>query len=203
MTAAHVTSAVVEVGDGSLGILTDHDLRTRVIASGLTGDTPVSAAMSAPAYTCPPDRLGGDVLLDMLDRGFRHFPVVSATGTILGVVEEIDLVAAQTRSSFYLRRRIARAQTVEELIEAAHELRPTVLAMHDAHVAASNVAATYSVVVDALTRRLLELSVAEEPATWASSSRGWRSAARRAARRCRAPTSTARSCGSAPPATPR
>jgi len=160
MTAAHATSAVIDVGDGALGILTDHDLRTRVIASGLTGDTPVSAAMSAPAYTCPPDRLGGDVLLDMLDRGFRHFPVVSATGTILGVVEEIDLVAAQTRSSFYLRRRIARAQTVEELIEAARELRPTVIAMHDARVGASNVAAVYSVVVDALTRRLLELSVA-------------------------------------------
>jgi CBS domain-containing protein len=161
MTAAHATSAVVDVGHGSLGILTDHDLRTRVVASGLTGDTPVSVAMSTPAYTCPPDRLGGDVLLDMLDRGFRHYPVVSATGTILGVIEEIDLVAAQTRSSFYLRRRIARAQTVEELIEAAHELRPTVIAMHDAHVAASNVAAVYSVVVDALTRRLLELSVVE------------------------------------------
>ncbi len=161
MTAAHATSAVVDVGDGSLGILTDHDLRTRVVASGLTGDTPVSVAMSAPAYTCPPDRLGGDVLLDMLDRGFRHYPVISATGTILGVIEEIDLVAAQTRSSFYLRRRIARAQTVEDLIEAAHELRPTVIAMHDARVASSNVAAVYSVVVDALTRRLLELSVVE------------------------------------------
>jgi CBS domain-containing protein len=162
MTAAHETSAVIRAGDGSLGILTDHDLRTRVVASGLTGDAPVSAAMSAPAYTCPPDRLGGDVLLDMLDRGFRHFPVVSATGTILGVVEEIDLVAAQTRSSFYLRRRIARAVTVDELIEAARDLRPTVLAMHDAHLGASNVAAVYSVVVDALTRRLLELTVAEE-----------------------------------------
>ncbi|HTP20345.1 MAG TPA: putative nucleotidyltransferase substrate binding domain-containing protein [Solirubrobacteraceae bacterium] len=162
MTAAHVTSTVVEVGNGSLGILTDHDLRTRVIASGLSGDAPVSAAMSAPAYTCTPDRLGGDVLLDMLDRGFRHFPVVSATGTILGVVEEIDLVAAQTRSSFYLRRRIARAQAVDELVEAAKELRPTVIAMHDAHVAAANVAALYSVVVDALTRRLLELAVAED-----------------------------------------
>ncbi len=161
MTAAHVSAAVVNVGDSSLGILTDHDLRTRVVASGLTGDAPVSAAMSAPAYTCPPDRLGGDVLLDMLDRGFRHFPVVSATGTILGVIEEIDLVAAQTRSSFYLRRRIARAQTVDELIEASRELRPTVLAMHDAHVGAAEVAAVYSVVVDALTRRLLELSLAE------------------------------------------
>jgi CBS domain-containing protein len=161
MTAAHVTSAVVDLGDDALGILTDHDLRSRVVAHGLAGDTPVSAAMSAPAYTCPPDRLGGDVLLDMLDRGFRHFPVVSATGTILGVIEEIDLVAAQTRSSFYLRRRIARAQTVAELIETARELRPTVIAMRDAHVGASEVAAVYSVVVDALTRRLLELSVAE------------------------------------------
>ncbi len=161
MTAAHVTAAIVDLGDGSLGILTDTDLRARVVANGLTGDTPVSAAMSAPAYTCPPDRLGGDVLLDMLDRGFRHFPVVSATGTIMGVIEEMDLVAAQTRSSFYLRRRIARAQTVAELVDASRELRPTVIAMHDAHVAPANIAAVYSVVVDALTRRLLELSVAE------------------------------------------
>jgi CBS domain-containing protein len=161
MTAAHATSVVVDVGDGSLGIVTDRDLRTRVVASGLAGETPVSAVMSAPAYTCPPDRLGGDVLLDMLDRGFRHFPVVSPTGRILGVIEEIDLVAAQTRSSFYLRRRIARAQTVDELIEASCELRPAVLAMHDAHVAPANIAAVYSVVVDALTRRLLELAVAE------------------------------------------
>ncbi|HTU86579.1 MAG TPA: putative nucleotidyltransferase substrate binding domain-containing protein [Solirubrobacteraceae bacterium] len=159
MTTAQTTSAVVELGNGSLGILTDHDLRTRVIAGGLIGEEPVSSAMSAPAYTCPPDRLGSEVLLDMLDRGLRHFPVVSATGKVLGVIEEIDLVAAQTRSSFYLRRRIARAQTVAELADAARELRPTVVALHDARVAPADVAAAYSIVVDALTRRLLELSV--------------------------------------------
>jgi CBS domain-containing protein len=164
MTDAHATAVVIDCGDGSLGIVTDRDLRTRVVANGLPGETPVSSVMSAPAYTSPPDRLGVDVLLDMLDRGFRHFPVVSGTGRILGVIEELDLVAAQTRSSFYLRRRIARAQTVDELIETTRELRPTVLAMHDAHVAPANIAAVYSVVVDALTRRILELTVAETPA---------------------------------------
>ncbi len=161
MTAAGVSSVIVDLGGGALGILTDRDVRTRVVAQGLTGEEPVSAAMSVPAYTCPPDRLGGDVLLDMLDRGFRHFPVVSANGKILGVVEEIDLVAAQTRSSFFLRWRIARAQTVDELADAARELRPTVVAMHDAHVAPANAAAVYSVVVDALTRRLLELAIGD------------------------------------------
>jgi len=163
MTAGHVTAAVVELGDGSLGILTDRDLRTRVVAGGVSGEKPVSVAMSAPAYTCPPDRLGSDVLLDMLDRGFRHFPVVSVTGEILGVIEEIDLVAAQTRSSFYVRRRIARAQTVEEVVAAARELGPAIVAMHDSHAAPSRIAAVYSVVVDALTRRMLELAVAELP----------------------------------------
>jgi CBS domain-containing protein len=163
MTAAHSTSAVVDLGDGLLGMLTDRDLRTRVVASGLTVDAPVSAAMSVPAYTCSPDRLGSDVLLDMLDRGFRHFPVVSATGEILGVVEEIDLVAAQSRSPFFLRRRIARAQSGDELIDAARDLRPMVIALHDARVAAVNVAAVYSVVVDALTRRLLDLAVDARP----------------------------------------
>jgi CBS domain-containing protein len=161
MTADHATSVVLNLGDGSLGILTDRDLRTRVVAGGLTGDTAVSAAMSAPAYTCGPDRPAGEVLLEMLDRGYRHVPVVSATGEILGVVEDLDLVAAQTRSSFFLRQRIARAHSVDDLAEAARELRPAVIAMHDARAAAASVMAVYAVVVDALTRRLLELTVAD------------------------------------------
>ncbi len=161
MTAAPATSVVVDLGDGSLGILTDRDLRSRVVAAGLPGDAPVSAAMSAPAYTVAPERLGGEVLLEMLDRGFRHSPVISATGEILGVVEDLDVIAVQIRSSLFLRQRIGRAQTVEELVGAARELGPTVIAMHDARVAAANIMAVYSVVIDALTRRLLELAVRE------------------------------------------
>jgi CBS domain-containing protein len=170
MTEMSVTCAVVDIGDGTLGIITDRDLRRRVLAAGLPADSPVSAAMSAPAYTCPPDRLGGEALLDMLDRGFRHFPVVSASNEVLGVIKDLDLVATQTRSSFFLRRRIARARTVDELVDAAAELRPTVVTMHDARIAAPNVMAVYAVVVDALTRRLIELAVAdagEPPAPFA------------------------------------
>jgi CBS domain-containing protein len=102
----------------------------------------------------------------MLDRGFRHFPVVSGAGEILGVVEDLDIVAVQTRSSFFLRQRIARARSVDDLVAAAAELRPSVIAMHDARVAAANIMAVYAVVVDALTRRLLEFAIEEtgEPA---------------------------------------
>ena len=161
MAAAPATSVVVELGGGSLGIVTDRDLRTRVVAAGLSGDQPVSAAMSAPAYTCGPDRLGGEVLLEMLDRGFRHFPVVSATGEILGVVEDIDLVAAQTRSSFFLRQPIARAAAIRRARPRRANAPPDGDRDARRRVAAANIMAVYAVVVDALTRRLLELAIAE------------------------------------------
>jgi CBS domain-containing protein len=162
MTAARASSVIVRLTGGALGILTDRDLRTRVVAAGLPGDAPVSSAMSTPTYTCSPDRLGGEVLLEMLDRGFRHFPVVSATGEVLGVVEDLDLITGQTRSSFFLRQRIARAASVDELVSASMGLRPALITMYEAHVSAASIMAVYAVVIDALTRRLLELSLVEE-----------------------------------------
>ncbi len=160
MTAAGATSVVVELAD-TLGILTDHDLRSRVVAQGVDYDAPVSVAMSAPAYTVEPGRLGGDVLLEMLDRGVRHCPVVTPTREVVGVVEAVDLLAVETLSSFYLRRAIARAESVDDLARAAQGLQPAVIALHQARLAASSIAAIYSVVLDALTRRLIELALSE------------------------------------------
>ena len=98
MTAAGATCVVVDRGEQGLGILTDRDLRTRVVAEGMSADDPVAAAMTAPAVTVSADRTGALALLDMLDRGIRHLPVVSATGRVLGVVEDADLAAAEART---------------------------------------------------------------------------------------------------------
>jgi len=163
MSATGQTAVVVDLGDGSHGIVTDRDLRTRVIASGVGSDAPVSDVMSVPAYTAPPDRLASDVLLDMLERDLRHYPIVAPTGEILGVVDDIDLVTIETASSFHVRQRIARAETVDEVVAAGRRLPELVLTMHDAHVAAVDIAAIGTVVIDALTRRLIELSVATLP----------------------------------------
>jgi CBS domain-containing protein len=160
MSARGATAVVVDLGS-SLGILTDRDLRSRVLAVGLSPDTPVSEAMSAPAETVPADRLAGEVLLDMLDRGFRHFPVISPTGSVLGVIGDSDLVEVQTHSSFSLRRAIARATDTFELAKAAADLRPMIVSMHRASVAPLDIEAVFSIVSDALTRRALEFALAE------------------------------------------
>jgi CBS domain-containing protein len=172
MTAGGASAVLVRTGAGArLGIVTDRDLRSRVIAAGLSPDAPVSAIMTDPAYTVSGDRLGGDVLLDMLERGVHHIPVLSPAGQVLGVIDDGDLVAAEAHRPFLLRRAIDLAANPAELAAAAAGLNPVIISLHDARVTAEHVTAVRSVVLDALTRRLVELAVQEAghppaPFTW-------------------------------------
>jgi CBS domain-containing protein len=170
MTAEGASAVLVPHG-GTFGIVTDRDLRSRVIAAGLSPETPVSAIMTEPAYTVTADRLGGDVLLDMLERNVHHIPVLSPAGQVLGVVDDGDLVAAEGRKPLLLRRAVALAESPGDLVTVAAGLNPMIIALHDARVAAEHVAAVRSVVLDALTRRLVELAVRDAgdppvPFTW-------------------------------------
>jgi CBS domain-containing protein len=170
MTAEDASAVLVRVGDG-LGIVTDHDFRSRVVAAGVSPDAPVSAVMTEPAYTVTADRPAGEVLLDMLERNVHHVPVLSAAGEVLGVVDDGDLASTRARPPFVLRRAIALAASPGELAAAAAGLDPMTVSLRDAQVAAEQVAAVRSVVLDALTRRLVELAVGAAgdppaPFTW-------------------------------------
>jgi CBS domain-containing protein len=159
MTAEGASAVLVRSG-GTLGIVTDRDLRSRVVAAGVSPDEPVSAVMTVPAFSVTGDRLGGEVLLDMLERGVHHVPVQNAAGVILGVVDDADLVAAEARQPFLLRRAISRAATADDLAALSADLTEMIVALHDARVAAEHIAAVGSVVLDAVTRRLIEIAVA-------------------------------------------
>jgi CBS domain-containing protein len=173
--------ALVLLPDGVLGIVTDQDLRVRVVGGDIPLDAPVERAMTAPAFTAPAAQLGSELMVEMINRGIRHVPVLSPRGEVLGIVTDIDLLASDTRTPFRMRRRIARAGDVEELVDAARDLRPTVLALHEARVAATQLAAIIAAFAEAITRRALELLSPAYPGlpplTWfASGSLGRREA---------------------------
>jgi CBS domain-containing protein len=150
-------SLLVGLEEGEFGILTDHDLRSRVVAKGLSLETPVRDVVTTPVFTMRADQAAADVLLAMLNHGIRHVPVLSANEEVLGVVTDRDLLAAQARRSFVLRRAIADAGRPEELRAVGARLMPTVVALHQAGCAAERLGAIISVVVEALVRRMVEL----------------------------------------------
>jgi CBS domain-containing protein len=162
MSDESVNSMVVRAESGELGIVTDGDLRDRVVGEGMSVDAPVAEVVSRPLTTVGADAAGADVMLAMLDNDVRHVGVLSSRGELLGVLGGIDLVAAEARTPFALRREIARARDKEELSEAAQRLRSTVVALHATKLPHQQIGRVISVVADALIRRMIELAIESE-----------------------------------------
>jgi CBS domain-containing protein len=159
--AADASCTLVRLPTGVLGIVTDHDLRQRVLAEGLDPATPVAEIVSAPAITAPPQTTTEDAVHLMLARGIRHLPVMEADGELIGFVEDIDLLAALSRTPVRLRRAISRSSTVDELIGTGSQIVPAIEAAIESGQASSTSSASLSALVNAVVAKTIELCTRE------------------------------------------
>jgi CBS domain-containing protein len=163
MTERNAKAAIVVDTSGTLGIVTDADLRSKVLAVGRDPGVPVREVMTTPVRTVGADQPGGDALVEMVEAGVRHLPVIGVNGMVLGILEDHDLVSMQTRTPFVLRRQIRKARTAADVVAAAGDLRPAVVALRRGGAGAAQISAVWSVVMDALIRSLIDHAVAAEP----------------------------------------
>jgi CBS domain-containing protein len=92
MTRANCGSVLVLDTPGTLlGILTERDLMTRVLAKAQDPQTTrVSEVMTPNPHCVVPDMKVSEAVLIMIERGFRHLPIVTPAGKILGVFSVRD-----------------------------------------------------------------------------------------------------------------
>jgi len=168
MTRERVSCLLVERADG-LGILTDRDLRSRVLALGRSPDTVITEVLTAPVITVPADTIVAEVIAIMLERGIHHMPVVDESGQVLGVVTHTDLMGLEQKGPFALKADIERAADVAALTDAARRLPEIVCALVEANVDPVEVGHVVAVAIDTATRRLLELGIrgfGDPPCPW-------------------------------------
>ncbi len=97
---------VIEPPESLLGIVTERDLMTRVLAKALDPElTTVRDVMTPHPICVPPEMKVSDAVLIMLERGFRHLPVVAPDHRILGVFSIRDALpreigGAQSEAEF-------------------------------------------------------------------------------------------------------
>lgn len=111
------------------GILTDRDLRNRVLAAGRGADTPLAEVMTAPVQTLDAGASLFEVLLFMLDRHVHHAPLAQG-GAIVGVITDTDLLRAQATSPLHVLKRVSgeaakRAGYAAELTRIVESLAAT------------------------------------------------------------------------------
>lgn len=132
-TIRRAASIMTEEGIGSLlihspenksrivGIITDRDLRFKVVAAGLDYNKPVSEIMSSPVKTVLSQAVCFDVLLKMLSEGIHHL-AVERSNTIIGVITSTDIMALQGSSPYSLFKEIIAQQEIHGLYPLAKKI---------------------------------------------------------------------------------
>jgi CBS domain-containing protein len=163
-------SCVLVADPRGRGIVTDRDLRSRVLAAGRGPEVPVAEIHTFPVESVTPDTPVGEVTALMLERGIHHVIVQPDDGDPIGVVTHVDLIGFERRTPFTLRVDIERSSTSEEAIEEARQLPAAVATLVAAGGDPIDIANVIGVTTDTLTERLLELAIEElgdPPCPWA------------------------------------
>ncbi len=105
MTRANCGSVlVIDTAGTLLGIVTERDLMTRVVAKKVDpAATPVADIMTRNPRCVPPETKVTDAVLIMIECGFRHLPIVKAdSGKILGVFSVRDAMPREVNAAVNL-----------------------------------------------------------------------------------------------------
>ena len=157
MSDETVTAVLIQSRKG-LGIVTDADLRKKVIAVGLSPEAPVSTIMTAPVKTVSTAMLAPEASIEMMQAGVNHLPVVDTQGRVVGVISAGSLMNLDALSPFALRWSISSAHDEDKLVEAASGLPQLFVSLLDAHLDAPALTRVITLLSDSMTTRLLDLA---------------------------------------------
>ncbi|MEP6759267.1 MAG: DUF294 nucleotidyltransferase-like domain-containing protein, partial [Actinomycetota bacterium] len=159
MRDERVSSLLIPIGD-NWAILTDRDLRTRVVAERGSFDRPVEQIATQPVHVAAADTFAGEAMLQMLEFGIHHLPVAER-GTLLGVITDSDLMDLDRGSPFAIRSAIGRAGSRSEVVLAARGFPEVVSRLVEAGADPIDVGRVISLIADAATERLVSLAIGE------------------------------------------
>ena len=146
-------------GPGISGIVTDVDLRNKVVVEHVSRHAPVTAIMSAPVHTIGAEVLAPEAGIAMMSAGVNHLPVLGDDGTVVGILSASSLMTLESRSPFALRRELMAARTEDELVAASADIPKLFLDLMTARLDAPSVTRVLTVLHDTLTACLLELVI--------------------------------------------
>lgn len=162
MTQKNVSSLLIVKDRKLLGILTDKDLRRRLISERLGYDTAVSEIMSKNPWTVSVDSLLFNALEIMCRRNIHHLPVTDRQGLLAGMITTTDLIHNMQTDPVNLVSDIHRQRTVEGLIAVSHRMRELVIYISEMKLPAYMASRIVTTITDALTHRLIELNIEEK-----------------------------------------
>ena len=161
LMTARGASAVVVTADGEpVGLVTDTDIRARLVAGGLPPNRPLLSIMSAPLVSIEARALVYEAILAMREKDVDHLIIRDETGKVAGVVRHRELLLFHRYSLAVLTQEIRHAPSAEAIAAARRGLPNLVKVLVEGGAKARNITRAVTAVTDAAVIRLLELAAA-------------------------------------------
>jgi CBS domain-containing protein len=154
-----IGSLLVKTDDGTvLGILTDKDLRNKLVAKGLSSLEPVQSIMSSPIKTTSSEAVCFDALFSMLKNRIHHL-AVQKDGDIIGMITAHDIMLLQGASPLFLFKEISAQREIQGLYQIPRQFPGVVSRLIDEGAKASNINRMITVLNDQILDRLLTILI--------------------------------------------
>jgi CBS domain-containing protein len=114
MTEHRVSALLITESDRIRGIVTDRDLRSKVVAAEVSREQPITTIMTADPITISGNALAVEAMLEMLRINIHHLPVVD-DDKLVGLVSSGDLMRLETANPVFLVGDIAKQSTPDGL----------------------------------------------------------------------------------------
>jgi len=158
MSRRHCSSIFVRgAADRIVGIVTDNDLRKKVIAEGRSIGLPVAEIMSSPVKSIALNVPVFEALMAMMQQGVKHLAVTDDREQVVGILTNQDVLGKQSQSPLFLIRDIAAASNAESLEQVHHRLPRIIQALIRAGTPAMHLNRFITTFSDALLKRICEL----------------------------------------------
>jgi CBS domain-containing protein len=160
MSQENVSSVLVMRGEVLGGIVTDKDLRQRVLAVDLDPNAAIEQVMTANPRSLSADADVDTALLLMMRQNYHHLPILDGDEP-LGLVTAGDILRAQSEHPLRLVRDIYKKKSIDELVALSQRLPSLFVRLVHLGRDVEQIGAMVTHVTDAFTVRLLQLAEAE------------------------------------------
>jgi CBS domain-containing protein len=158
MRERNISSMIVCEGDNPVGILTDRDLRNKVVADGLApAEVSARQIMNAPLITASEDDFLFEALYLISKNGIHRICVVDAARRLSGIITVTDIMRLQTHSPQQLVRDIDQAASLQELRSYHQQIQDLILHLVNTGVRTRELVRMIALLNDQLLLRLIEL----------------------------------------------
>jgi len=159
---------VIDQSGKVVGIVTDNDLRTKVVAQGLDYGSSVASIASSPVNSVPETALAFDALLQMMNQQVHHL-AVEQDGDLVGMITAHDIMIQQGTSPISLFREIVSQRTIEGLYSLGEKVPLVVSTLVQEGGKAQDITRMVAVLNDHIVTRvlvLLEEEIGPAPYRW-------------------------------------